>query len=49
VPTLGSTRRWRPGGKQASQVRVDGDVTNKISGGAQYGLVLQGRDFTGLT
>jgi hypothetical protein len=26
-----------------------GNVTNTISGGTQYGPVLQGRDFTGLT
>ena len=31
------------------QNRSDGDVTNTISGGTQYGPVLQGRDFTGLT
>jgi hypothetical protein len=31
------------------QIRVDGGVTNTISGGSQYGPVLQGRDFTGLT
>jgi hypothetical protein len=35
--------------QQASQVLVGGDVTNTISGGTQYGPVLQGRDFTGLT
>ena len=34
---------------QASQVRVGGDVANTVSGGTQYGPVLQGRDFTGLT
>lgn len=26
-----------------------GDVTNTVSGGVQYGTVVQGRDFTGLT
>ncbi len=31
------------------EVQVSGDVTNTVSGGAQYGPVLQGRDFTGLT
>jgi hypothetical protein len=35
--------------EQASQVHVSGDVTNTVSGGTQYGPVLQGRDFTGLT
>jgi hypothetical protein len=35
--------------QQASQVRIGGDVSNTISGGTQYGPVLQGRDFTGLT
>jgi hypothetical protein len=35
---------------QASQVRTgEGNVGNTISGGNQYGPVLQGRDFTGLT
>jgi hypothetical protein len=34
---------------QASQVRVGGEVANTVSGGTQYGPVLQGRDFTGLT
>ena len=29
--------------------RTDGNVTNTISGGNQYGPVLQGRDFTGQT
>ena len=33
----------------ASQLRVDGDVTNTVSGGTQYGPVLLGRDFSGLT
>src|SRR5260370_25407028 len=31
--------------EQASQVRIGGDVTNTVSGGTQYGPVLQGRDF----
>jgi hypothetical protein len=31
------------------EVQVGGDVTNTVSGGTQYGPVLQGRDFTGLT
>ncbi len=36
--------------EQARQVDVSsGNVTNTISGGTQYGPVLQGRDFTGLT
>ncbi|KUO11280.1 hypothetical protein [Streptomyces sp. DSM 15324] len=36
--------------RQAQAVRGDeGAVTNTISGGTQYGPVLQGRDFTGLT
>jgi hypothetical protein len=36
--------------EQASLVRTgEGDVTNTINGGTQYGPVLQGRDFTGLT
>ncbi len=35
---------------QASQAQVSGgDVANTIRGGTQYGPVLQGRDFTGLT
>ena len=35
--------------EQASQVRVQGDVTNTVSGGTQHGPVLQGRDFSDLT
>lgn len=36
--------------EQASQVQVGGvNVANTVSGGTQYGPVLQGRDFTGLT
>ena len=36
--------------KQAEPVRDKiGDVTNTVSGGTQYGPVLQGRDFTDLT
>ena len=35
--------------EQASQVRIGGDVSNTVSGGTQYGPVLQGRDFIGLT
>jgi hypothetical protein len=35
--------------EKASRVPVGGDVTNTISGGTQYGPVLQGRDFSGLT
>jgi hypothetical protein len=35
---------------EASQVHADpSSVTNTIRGGTQYGPVLQGRDFTGLT
>ena len=36
--------------EQAEPIRERlGNVTNTISGGSQYGPVLQGRDFTGLT
>jgi hypothetical protein len=35
--------------EQAQQVDISGNVTNTVSGGNQYGPVLQGRDFTGLT
>jgi hypothetical protein len=35
--------------EQASQLRIDGDVANTISGGTLFGPVLQGRDLTGLT
>jgi hypothetical protein len=36
--------------EQASQIRIGGeDVANTVSGGSQYGPVLQGRDFTDLT
>jgi hypothetical protein len=35
--------------EQASQLHIDGDVTNTISGGTFSGPVLQGRDFSGLT
>lgn len=35
--------------EQASLIRIGGDVANTISGGTQYGSVLQGRDFSGLT
>ena len=36
--------------EHAERVRVSlGDVTNTVSGGTQYGPVLQGRDFTNLT
>jgi hypothetical protein len=34
---------------QARRVPGSGDVSNTISGGTQYGPVLQGRDFTGIT
>ncbi|MGW1072263.1 hypothetical protein [Streptomyces sp. NPDC002537] len=35
---------------RARAVRTgDGEVSNSISGGIQYGHVVQGRDFTGLT
>ena len=37
---------------QAEQIRASlniGDVTNTISGGTQYGPVLQGRDFSNIT
>jgi hypothetical protein len=40
----------RPPVQQADPARDKlGNVTNTISGGAQHGPVLQGRDFTGLT
>jgi hypothetical protein len=40
-------RQWH---EQAKLVRTgDGDVHNTISGGTQYGPVLQGRDFSGLS
>jgi hypothetical protein len=40
-------QRWW---QQAEPVRATlGNVTNTISGGSQYGPVLQGRDFTGIT
>jgi hypothetical protein len=35
--------------QQASQIHIGGDVTNTVSGGTQYGPVLQGRDYSGLT
>ncbi len=35
--------------EQASQILISGEVTNTVSGGIQYGPVLQGRDFSGLT
>jgi hypothetical protein len=35
--------------EQARQVRLGDDVSNTISGGIQYGPVLQGRDFTGVS
>ena len=35
--------------EQAGQIRIEGDVTNTVSGGTQHGPVLQGRDFSGLT
>jgi ABC-type glycerol-3-phosphate transport system substrate-binding protein len=35
--------------EQARGIQVSGDVANTVSGGTQYGPVLQGRDFTGLT
>jgi hypothetical protein len=34
---------------QASQLWAGGNVISTISGGTQYGPVLQGRDFSGLT
>jgi hypothetical protein len=34
---------------QASQIRVEGDVTNTVRNGTFHGPVVQGRDFTGLT
>jgi hypothetical protein len=34
--------------EQASQVPIGGGVTNTVSGGTQYGPVLQGRDFSNL-
>jgi hypothetical protein len=40
-------REWQ---EQAARVRLDqGSVSNTISGGTQYGTVIQGRDFSGLT
>jgi hypothetical protein len=42
----GALRAWW---EQASQIRIEGDVTNTISGGTFSGPVLQGRDFSGLT
>lgn len=36
--------------QQAKRVRTDeGDVHNQISGGNQYGPVMQGRDFSGIS
>ena len=35
--------------EQARQVQAGGNVTNSISGGNQYGPVLQGQNFSGLT
>ena len=35
--------------EQASQVQAGRNVVNTVSGGTQYGPVLQGRDFSGLT
>lgn len=35
--------------ERAGQIRIEGDVSNTISGGTQSGPVLQGRDFSGLT
>jgi hypothetical protein len=35
--------------EQAGQIPAAGSVINTVSGGALYGPVLQGRDFTGLT
>jgi hypothetical protein len=35
--------------QQASQIHLSGDVTNTVSGGTQYGPVLQGRDYSDLT
>jgi hypothetical protein len=35
--------------EQASRIQIGGDVANTVSGGTQYGPVLQGRDFTGVT
>ena len=35
--------------EQAQRVENSGNVTNTVSGGSQYGPVLQGRDFSGLT
>ncbi|OAR25176.1 hypothetical protein A8W25_05850 [Streptomyces sp. ERV7] len=40
-------RQWN---EQVESMRTrDGDVHNTVSGGTQYGHVLQGRDFSGLT
>ena len=35
--------------EHASQIHISSDVANTISGGTQYGPVLQGRDFSGQT
>ena len=49
-PMRSSAGRWRAGGSRPSLMRTgEGNVTNTISGGTQYGPVLQGRDFAGLT
>ena len=46
----GFDRALRDWWAQAEPVRREiGNVTNSISGGTQYGPVLQGRDFTDLT
>jgi hypothetical protein len=43
-------REFQQWWQQAEPVRASlGNVTNTISGGTQYGPVLQGRDFTDLT
>ncbi|MEE4543049.1 hypothetical protein V2S66_13860 [Streptomyces sp. V4-01] len=40
-------RQWH---EQAKHIRTgDGDVHNTVSGGNQYGHVVQGRDFSGVT
>jgi hypothetical protein len=35
--------------ERAGQIQAGENVTNQIIGGTQYGPVIQGRDFTGLT
>lgn len=46
---IGFRRALEAWWERASLIRVSGDVANTVSGGTQYGPVVQGRDFTGLT